>query len=46
LQRFLYLALEEGVLLVPHGRVHVSIVHDEREVEETLAASGRVFQKL
>ena len=27
LQRFLYLAMEEGVILVPDGRIYVSIVH-------------------
>ena len=46
LRRFLYLAMEEGVILVPDGRLYVSVVHDERDVEETLAAFGRVFAKL
>jgi glutamate-1-semialdehyde 2,1-aminomutase len=46
LQRFLKLALEEGIILVPDGRMYVSIVHDERDVEETLAAFARVFKKL
>jgi len=46
LQRFLTLAMEEGVILVPDGRMYVSIVHDERDVEETLAAFRRVFEKL
>jgi glutamate-1-semialdehyde 2,1-aminomutase len=46
LQRFLYLAMEEGIILVPDGRMYVSIVHDERDVEETLAAFARVFDKL
>ena len=46
LQRFLYLAMEEGVILVPDGRIYLSIVHDRRDVEETLAAFARVFAKL
>jgi len=46
LQRFLYLAMEDGVILVPDGRLYVSVVHDERDVEETLAAFARVFAKL
>jgi glutamate-1-semialdehyde 2,1-aminomutase len=46
LQRFLYLAMEEGVILVPDGRMYVSAVHDERDVEETLAVFARVFEKL
>jgi glutamate-1-semialdehyde 2,1-aminomutase len=46
LQRFLNLAMEEGVILVPDGRMYVSIVHDERDVEETLAAFTRVFERL
>jgi len=46
LRRFLYLAMEEGVILVPDGRMYVSIVHEERDVEETLAAFARVFGKL
>ena len=46
LRRFLYLAMEEGVILVPDGRIYVSIVHDERDVEESLAAFARVFARL
>jgi glutamate-1-semialdehyde 2,1-aminomutase len=46
LKRFLYLMMEEGVILVPDGRLYVSIVHDEKDVEETLAAFARVFAKL
>ena len=46
LQRFLSLAMEEGIILVPDGRMYVSIVHDERDVEETLAAFARVLKKL
>jgi len=46
LRRFLYLAMEEGVILVPDGRIYLSIVHDKRDVEETLATFARVFAKL
>jgi glutamate-1-semialdehyde 2,1-aminomutase len=46
LRRFLYLAMEEGVILVPDGRMYVSIVHEQREVDDTLAAFERVFTKL
>jgi len=46
LQRCLYLLMEEGVILVPDGRMYVSIVHDERDVEETLATFARVFARL
>ena len=46
LQRFLYLLMEEGVIMVPDGRMYVSIVHNERDVEETLATFARVFARL
>jgi glutamate-1-semialdehyde 2,1-aminomutase len=46
LRRFLFLMMEEGVILVPDGRMYISIVHDSRDVEETLAACGRAFAKL
>lgn len=46
LNRFLYLAMEEGVILVPDGRLYLSVVHDDRDIEETLAALARVFTRL
>jgi glutamate-1-semialdehyde 2,1-aminomutase len=46
LKRFLYRALEEGVVLVPDGRMYVSAAHTERDVEETLASFARVFATL
>lgn len=46
LQRFLLLAMEEGVILVPDGRMYISAVHDQRDVDETLAAFDRVMAKL
>lgn len=46
LNRFLYKSLEEGVILVPDGRMYVSAAHTERDVEETLAIFARVFVTL
>ncbi|MEO7650761.1 MAG: hypothetical protein ABIZ80_09860 [Bryobacteraceae bacterium] len=46
LDRFLSKALEEGVILVPDGRMYVSAAHAERDVEETLARFARVFASL
>jgi glutamate-1-semialdehyde 2,1-aminomutase len=46
LKQFLYKSLEEGVILVPDGRMYVSAVHTERDVEETLASFARVFAAL
>ena len=46
LKRFLYRAMEEGVLLVPDGRMYVSAAHTERDVEETLDGFARVFATL
>ena len=43
LQRFLYKALEEGIILVPDGRMYVSTAHTESDVSETLEAFARVF---
>jgi glutamate-1-semialdehyde 2,1-aminomutase len=38
--------LDEGIYLLPDGRVYVSCVHTAREVEETAAAADRVFSNL
>ncbi|MBM3811833.1 MAG: aspartate aminotransferase family protein [Acidimicrobiia bacterium] len=38
--------LEEGIYLLPDGRVYVSLVHAEAEVAETLAAAERVLATL
>jgi glutamate-1-semialdehyde 2,1-aminomutase len=46
LKLFLYSALEEGIILVPDGRMYVSAVHTDRDVEQTLDAFARVFPKL
>jgi glutamate-1-semialdehyde 2,1-aminomutase len=45
LARYLRLMLDEGVYLLPDGRMYVSAVHTEREAEETLAAVRRVFTR-
>jgi glutamate-1-semialdehyde 2,1-aminomutase len=46
LARFLRLALDEGLWLLPDGRVYTSAVHTEREIEETVAAARRAFARL
>jgi glutamate-1-semialdehyde 2,1-aminomutase len=45
-KRFLYGAMEEGVILVPDGRMYVSAVHTEQDVAETLEGFARVFARL
>lgn len=46
LQRFLYLAMQEGVILVPDGRLYVSAVHDEQDAGEITSAFARAFERL
>jgi len=46
LRQFLRLALDEGIYLLPDGRFYVSAVHTEKEVDETVQAFRRVFEKL
>jgi glutamate-1-semialdehyde 2,1-aminomutase len=43
LQRFLHAAMAEGIHSLPDGRFYVSAEHGEQDVEETLAALGRVL---
>lgn len=43
LQRILLRALEEGLHLVPDGRLYVSAAHTDADIDETLAAFERVF---
>ena len=43
LRIYLTRALEEGLHLVPDGRMYVSTAHTSRDVEETLAAVDRIF---
>jgi glutamate-1-semialdehyde 2,1-aminomutase len=46
LRRFLFFALENGLHIVPDGRMYVSTVHGPAEVEETLVAVDRAFERL
>ena len=46
LQRFLYAALSEGVIIVPDGRLYVSTAHTEEDVSETLQKLERAFAQL
>ena len=46
LTAFLTLALDEGLYLLPDGRVYVSAAHTEADVEETLDACDRAFVRL
>jgi glutamate-1-semialdehyde 2,1-aminomutase len=43
LQRVLRRALEEGLHLVPDGRLYTSAAHTDADIDETLAAFERVF---
>jgi glutamate-1-semialdehyde 2,1-aminomutase len=46
LRKFLYHALEEGLHIVPDGRMYVSAVHTPRDIEETLTRLEAVFSTL
>jgi glutamate-1-semialdehyde 2,1-aminomutase len=46
IDRYLRLMLDEGILLLPQGRVYVSAVHGDKEVEQTLRAVQAVFARL
>jgi glutamate-1-semialdehyde 2,1-aminomutase len=46
LQRFLYRALEEGLHIVPDGRMYVSAAHTGKDIDETLARLDAVFADL
>ena len=43
LQRFLFRALQEGLHIVPDGRMYVSAAHTTRDIEETLSRLDAVF---
>ncbi|MCC6391266.1 MAG: aspartate aminotransferase family protein [Bryobacterales bacterium] len=45
MQRFLRAALEEGVQLVPDGRLYVSAAHTARDIAETVDRLGRALGK-
>jgi glutamate-1-semialdehyde 2,1-aminomutase len=46
LRRFLYRALEEGLHIVPDGRMYVSAAHTVKDIDETLARLEAVFSDL
>ena len=46
LRRFLYRALEEGLHIVPDGRMYVSAAHTPRDIDETLTRLEAVFADL
>lgn len=46
LRWFLRQMLDEGVLMLPDGRLYVSAVHTANEIEQTIAAARRVFARI
>jgi glutamate-1-semialdehyde 2,1-aminomutase len=46
LEWFLRSMLDEGIFLLPDGRLYVSAVHTETEIEETIRAARRVFARM
>jgi glutamate-1-semialdehyde 2,1-aminomutase len=46
LRRFLYRALEEGLHIVPDGRMYVSTAHTPRDIDDTLTRLEAVFADL
>jgi glutamate-1-semialdehyde 2,1-aminomutase len=46
LNRFLYRALEQGLHIVPDGRMYVSAAHTDRDIDDTLARLEVVFSGL
>jgi glutamate-1-semialdehyde aminotransferase len=46
LRRFLQRALEQGLHIVPDGRMYVSAAHTERDIDDTLARLEVVFSEL
>lgn len=46
LGRFLRLALEEGLHLLPDGRLYLSAAHTERDIADSVAAADRALAKL
>ncbi|MDQ6701385.1 MAG: aminotransferase class III-fold pyridoxal phosphate-dependent enzyme, partial [Acidobacteriota bacterium] len=46
LQRFLFRALQEGLHIVPDGRMYVSAAHTARDIEDTLGRLDSVFRDL
>jgi glutamate-1-semialdehyde 2,1-aminomutase len=46
LRQFLHRALQEGLHIVPDGRMYVSCVHTPRDVDDTLARLETVFAEI
>jgi glutamate-1-semialdehyde 2,1-aminomutase len=46
LNRFLHRALEQGLHIVPDGRMYVSAAHTDRDIDDTLARLEVVFSDL
>ncbi|MCX6638061.1 MAG: aspartate aminotransferase family protein [Acidobacteria bacterium] len=46
LRRLVVALLEEGVYILPDGRLYVSVVHSEEDAKETVAAFDRAFASL
>jgi glutamate-1-semialdehyde aminotransferase len=46
LRRLVVALLEEGVYILPDGRLYVSVVHSEEDAAATVAAFDRAFARL
>lgn len=46
LREYVFRALAEGLYVLPDGRMYVSAVHHEEDIEETLRAFDRIFSGL
>jgi len=46
LRRLVVALLEEGVYILPDGRLYVSVVHSDEDAKETVAAFDRAFARL
>jgi glutamate-1-semialdehyde 2,1-aminomutase len=46
LRTFILKALEEGIYLLPDGRLYVSVVHTEADAARTLEAFDRIFSQM
>lgn len=46
LARYIRAMLDEGIYLLPDGRVYTSCAHDEAEIDQTIAAADRVLGAL
>ena len=46
LRKFLHSALQQGLHIVPDGRMYVSAAHTTRDIDETLTRLEAVFSEL